>query len=236
MTEVEKLLELVSIVAKGKDRVDLGAVGFNGYGFVFRDPFNSQVSYITIQGSSKFCSISLLLKRNIFQQDFDKHNLKGLRDFMMENDNYNLLLASSLKTLIPTLKFGGDERLFFAWMFVRTPDGKQFPATFYYGQSGMSLGGWSFLEDDSEESYFPVDFKSKININPFEISREKLEDIVEALEHSLRKITLSDFYGVYKHDFGRTLMGVQYGRPFTMDLRRPMNDDEIKSLIKSTVF
>ena len=28
-------------------------------------------------------------------------------------------------------------------MFVRTPRGQIFPATFYYGQSGASIGGWS---------------------------------------------------------------------------------------------
>jgi len=234
--KVKTLLRLVSSVADGKDQVSLGAVGFNGFGFVFQDIFHSEVLYLTTKGSSKFCSLGLLLKRNIFQQDFDQLNLSGLREYMVEKDNYNLLLAGSLKTLIPTLQFGGDERFFFAWMFMRTPEGRQFPASFYYGQSGMSLGGWKTLEDASGKKIFPDDFESAINFNPFEFSRSNLEDLAKALEYSIRRVPVSDFYGVYKHDFGHTLMGVQYGKPFTMELYRSMNDDEIKRLVDSYVF
>jgi len=64
--EVEEILELVTNEAKGQDLIWAGAIGFGGYGFVFRDPFRSRVPFITIQGSSKFCSVGLLLKRNLF--------------------------------------------------------------------------------------------------------------------------------------------------------------------------
>jgi hypothetical protein len=232
MKDIEELLFLVNDGAKGIDHIDLGAIGFNGYGFAFRNPFSPKVSFVTLNGSSKFCTLSLLLKRNIFQGEFDSVARKVLHEYMMEKENYSLLLTGSLKTLVPTLKFGGDEMLFFAWMFVRTPDGKQFPATFYHGQSGMSLGGWKSPKDN----IFPPAFISVINFNPFNFPENEIEDLGQALEHALRTTPISDFYGVYKHDFGQTLMGVQNGKPFTMELRRPMDDIEVQRLINSRVF
>ena len=231
--KVEELLELLINVAEGEDRIYLGVVSFNGYGFIFQDPFISAVPYITAQESSKFCSISLLLKRNIFQQDFDKYNLKGTYEYMTERDNYDMLLAGALKTLVPTLKFGGEELLFDTWVFVKTPDGKQFPATYYYAQSGMSLGGWSSYNNSE---IFPKKFISIINFTPFDFGKEELEELVQALEHALRKVPVSDFHGIYKHDFGQTLMGVRDGRPFTMELYRPMTESEVKKLIHHRIL
>jgi len=144
---------------------------------------------------------------------------------MEEEDNYDLLLAGSLKTLIPTLRFGGDERLFHAWVFVKTPDGKQFPATFYYAQSGLSMGGWKSNKDSSGNVVFSDEFLSIVNFKPFEFEfhGEDLKDLVQALEHALGKVPVSDFHGVFKHGFGQTLMGVHRGMPFTRELYRSMN-------------
>ena len=240
--KVERLLNLVSHAAEGKDNIEKGAVGFAGYGFVFRDPFRSRVPFITVQGSSKFCSVGLLLKRNLFQQNFDKNNIKEIYKYIEEENHYDLLLAGSLKTLIPTLKFGGDERLYFSWVFVRTPEGKQFPATYYYAQSGASMGGWKSYKNSSGKAIFPKEFESIINFSPFEFGEEGLKDLeglkalVQALEHALSKVHLSNFHGVYKHEFGQTLMGVRDGIPFSMELYRPMSEDKIKKLINFMIL
>lgn len=241
--KVERLLNLVSRAAERKDNIEKGVVGFAGYGFVFREPFRSGgFPYITIQGSSKFCSVGLLLKRNVFQQDLDKKSWKDLLRYMEEEDNYDLLLAGSLKTLIPTLRFGGDELLFHAWVFVKTPDGKQFPATFYYRQSGLSMGGWKSYKNSSGKAIFPKEFESIINFSPFEFGEEGLKDLeglkalVQALVHALSKVHLSNFHGVYKHEFGQTLMGVRDGRPFSMELYRPMSEAKIKKLINFMIL
>ncbi len=88
-----------------------------------------------------------------------------------------------MKTVLPTLEFGGDESLFDVWMFVRTPEGKQFPATFYYGPSGTSLGGW---HSENYDKVFPKNFAQIINASPFDFSKDEKESLIEALELALK--------------------------------------------------
>lgn len=239
--KVERLLNLISLTAEGKDNIKKGAVGFASYGFVFRDTVRGRYydplePYMTIQGSSKVCSIGLLLGHNPFQQDLEGGSWKAFLRYAEEEDIHDLLLAGSLKTLIPTLRFGGDELLFHVWMFIKTPDGKQFPATFYYRQSGLSLGGWKSNKDSSGNVVFSEEFLSIVNFNPFEFKREELEDLVQAIEHALGKVPVSNFHGVFEHDFGQTLIGIHRGKPFSVELRRPMNEQEINELIRHRVF
>lgn len=120
-----------------------------------------------------------------------------------------------MKTLLPKLEFGGDEILFDVWIFVRTPDGKQFPAAFYYGPSGTALGGWEFHE---YQEVFSNDFCLVINGSPFDFNKDERECLIEALECALKKVPVSDYYGVYNHDLGNALIGVKAGVPFIIEL------------------
>ncbi|MFX1409584.1 MAG: hypothetical protein ACFFA6_04480 [Promethearchaeota archaeon] len=209
MLNVDYLVQLVSEAAKGNDNFKEGAVGFNGYGFVFRDyDYSSKDSFINDIGSSKLCSFGAF--KNIY-----KKFLRNENKLLNYDSKLDLYFGGALKTLIPTLKFGGDEILFDVWMFVKTPKNQMFPATFYYGQSGTSIGGWSAdYHLSTKGKTFPQNFKSLINFSPFNFSHNELEGFIEALEYSLKKVPVSDFEGIYVHDLGKNLMGIRSGKPF----------------------
>jgi hypothetical protein len=225
----EELLELVTYAAKGFNIIERGVVGSNGYGFLFQDPNNSpfKTSY-----SSKIFSLNL----DIIQLwEFKKHSRKDILNYMDNEEKQNMLIAGRIKTLCPTLKFGGHEILFEVWMFVRIPDERCFPATLYYGPSGLGLGGWKSFEDDSGEKIFPPDFESIINYNPFDLSKNELIQLVDALNNALNIVPISDFYGMYVHDFGQSLMGVKFGRPFIRELHEPLSEERLKRVYKSII-
>ena len=121
-------------------------------------------------------------------KDF-KRDIDVVEDISVYNEYYDLSLIGSIKTLVPTLKFGGNyEHLFEVWMFVKTPNHKQFPATIYYGTSGLSIGGWDpdfahrLTNDDRYLSIFPEEIKSEINFTPHNLSRDEKEALAEAIE------------------------------------------------------
>ena len=220
--EIESLLRLVSEAADGKDDFKEGAIGFNGYGFVFRCyDYKSKNSFIIGDGSSKLCSVGAF--RDIYKKSLEVLGpIKSSKDLLNYDPKLDLYFGGALKTLIPGTKFGGCEQLFHAWMFVKTPKGQIFPATFYYGRSGASIGGWSpdyrvFLF--TEARTFPPEFESVINFSPFNFSKIELEEFIEALVLSLDKVPTSDFEGVYEHDLGRELMGIRSGKPFVKTLK-----------------
>jgi hypothetical protein len=78
-----------------------------------------------------------------------------------------------------------------------------------------NLGGW-----DSEiyDEIFPKRIYKLINGSPFDFTKDELEALIEALECALKKVPISDFYGVYHHDFGKILMGVRFGVPFIVEM------------------
>ncbi len=126
-----EIILLVSQTAEGKDEIDKGSAGFAGYGFVFRS-FDDVDSFFP-RGDSKVCSIGAL--RGSYER-FSNAVESGIKIKSFDEINnydgiYDLYFAGSLKTLIPTLEFGGYEQFYRVWMFVKTPDGKMFPATFY---------------------------------------------------------------------------------------------------------
>ena len=141
--------------------------------------------------------------------------IKSINDINLEDTEYDFCYGAFLKTLLHTLKFGGDRSLFDVWMFVKTPEGYIFPATFYYGPSGTSVGGWD-LQDAKE--VFPPNFYSIINFSPFSFSHDELVEFVEILELSLKMVPMTDYYGVSLGDHGYTIMGVKNGEPYLKDL------------------
>lgn len=215
MLSIDYLIELVSKTAEGKDNFEKGAVGFNGYGFVFRDfDQESNNSSIINAGSSKLCSFGAFEKvYKRFTQGQD--SILSIEELLNYDSQLDLYIGSKLKSLIPNLKFGGNELLFDVWIFVKTPKNQVFPVTLYYGQSGTSIGGWtSDYYVFTEGKVFPQDFGEIINYSPFDFSNNELEDFIEALRASLDKIPVSDFEGIYTHDLGEYSMGIKLGRPF----------------------
>jgi hypothetical protein len=220
--EIGNLLKLVSEAADGKDDFKEGAIGFNGYGFVFRDyDYKSKNSFIIGDGSSKLCSIGAF--KDIYKKSLEIQGpIKSSKGLLNYSPKLDLYFGGALKTLLPEIGFGGCEQLFHVWMFVKTPKGQIFPATFYYGQSGTSIGGWSpdyrvFLF--TEARTFPPEFESIINFSPFNFSKIELEEFIEAVVLSLDKVPTSDFEGVYEHDLGRELIGIRSGKPFVKTLK-----------------
>ena len=217
----------MSEVAGGKDNFKEGAIGFNGYSFVFKKiDYISQDSFVIGDGSSKLCSIGAF--KDIYKKSIEHQGpLESPKDLLNYNPKNDLYFGGALRTLIPDMDFGGYESLFHVWMFVKTPKGQMFPATFYYGQSGTSIGAWSpdyhvFLF--AEERTFPQEFESIVNFSPFNFSKIELEEFIEALVLSLGKVPVSDFEGIYEHDLGRKLMGIRSGKPFEKTLREKQKE------------
>lgn len=220
--EIEDLLRLVSEAADGKDNFKEGAIGFNGYGFVFKKlDYLSKDSFVIGDGSSKLCSVGAF--KDVYKKFVERQGpLKSPRDLLNYDSKNDLYFGGALRTLIPDMEFGGYESLYHVWMFVKTPQGQMFPTTFYYGRSGTSVGGWSpdyrvFLF--AEERRLPKEFEAIVNFTPFDFSHTELEEFIEALELALDKVPISDFKGVYKHDLGKELMGIRSGKPFEKHLK-----------------
>ena len=215
MAEVKKLLELMDTTTE--DRVDIKnrVIHFQGYTFVFRDwELKSRESYARVKFSSKVTSAGFW--RKIIEYSMKNlQEIKSINDINLGDTKYDFSYGASLKTLLPTIKFGGDDSLFDVWIFVKTPEGYMFPATFYFGPSGTSIGGWD-LKDAQE--VFPPEFYSIINFSPFDLSHDELNAFVEALELSLKMVPMTDYYGVCLGEHGYTIMGVKDGSPYLEDI------------------
>ena len=161
--------------------------------------------------------------------------IKNLDELLRYNRENDLILLGSLKTLVPELEFGGDEIFFNVWLFIITPDNEKFPATFYYGPSGMALGGWE-SKDYQNKSIFPLEFRVNINSSIFDIKGDKKEDLIEAFESALKKVPISDFFGIYKHDLGYALMMVKTGTPFMIELGWSYDKEKVKNLLEQFFF
>jgi len=165
----------------------------------------------------------------------EDYRRKIKRDYNNYNNGYDLFLAGSVKTLVPSLKFGGFESLFNVWMFVRTPDGKRFPATFYYGASRLSIGAWDpkvikWLGHTTPDKFFSNEFFPIINFCPHVFNKEELEKLSEALPLALEKVPVSDYECIVEDDAGKWLKGIKNGRPFISLLEPYLDDNFIKNL------
>ena len=223
---IDELILRVSETSEGKDNIEKGAVGSNDYGFVFKD-LDSDIPYVTFRGSSKAFGAG---SHRDFVDNFRKlrklRKIQSFDELYTISPEFDLLLAGSVKTLVPSLKFGGIEELFDVWMFVKTPEGMMFPARFYYAQSGPSIAGWGrkdsrtgrYFDSYTGENVFPKDFEELINFSPFQFTNFEKNLFLDALEFVLNKVPVSDFWGVKSHDLGNALMGVRKGKPFTREL------------------
>jgi len=214
--DVRKVKSLASNGALGQLDFRKAQVGSNGYGFVFFDFHPRKVDRLFWKASSKVCGAGAHF--GVFEKfmTLDEIKFDKLSDVggLMRDIKHDLLLAGSLKTLLPDMEFGGDEMLFDVLMFVMTPDGLFFPATFYYGPSGTSLGGWSLEKYQT----FPREIRDEFNFSPFDLDKDGLTGLIEAQIFALKKVPVSDFCGIYSHDLGNSLMVVHDGRPLIMEL------------------
>ncbi len=105
-------------------------------------------------------------------------------------------------------------------MFVRTPEDRMFPAILYWGQSGLSIGGWSkigvilLIKEQG-----PLDDLSEIiNSSPFQLTEDETGCFLDALEFALKKVPPSDFWGIYNHDLGNRFLGLRKGAPCNQEI------------------
>lgn len=229
MKEIKELISLLEDTTEIRIDYECTVVNYQGFSFLFRNPYIiPRESYITVKYSSKFSSAGFWRKIVRFSlENLDK--IKTLDDLNLEDTKLDYLFGGALKTLVPSLEFGGEERLFDVWIFTRTPEGYMFPATFYYGKSGTSLGGWRM---ERAKEVFPPEFYSIINFSPFNFTSVELDAFIEALELSLKIVPVSDYYGIYKGDQGYSLMGVKDNKPFLMELGWSYDETEIERYLE----
>jgi len=191
--------------------LDKGLLQYNNFTFIFRDYIDVPRELI-LAYSHKVCEV-----QSTYWTELPKE-LSGFEaDF--KRDHYDLRLIGSLKTLIPELDIGGDEELFCAWLFVKTPDGKTFPVDFYYRRNALAIAGWlGFLGKDETARRFPERFRDLVNFSPHAFSGDVLEIMIDCLENGLKKVPVSDFSGIYSGVYGSFKMGVRNGRSFIKTL------------------
>ena len=154
-------------------------------------------------------------------------------------DNTNdVILIGSVKTLVPTVKFGRNDIFFKVWVFIFTPKGLQFPVKFYYGPSGLAIGSWNIerIKNYFDSSFsFPDKFTSIVNCNPFSLSKLVLKEVTIALEEALKNIYASNFYGIHNHDLGYRFIGLKDQKPFIIDLGDSLDLNYLKVLLNDTL-
>lgn len=208
-------------------------VGSNGYGFVYFDFSDESIDPDFKKSSGKVCGAGAHFGDFERFMTLDEIKFDKLSDIggLVRDIKHDLLLAGSLKTLLPDLEFGNNEMLFNTLMFVLTPEGLFFPATFYYGASGTALGGW-YSED---YNIFPKKTRNEFNFSPFDLDKDGLTGLIEAQMFALKKVPISDFCGIYKHDLGSSLMCVHKGVAIVMELgyHYEYEEYEVKLVLES---
>ena len=216
---INHLIRLVLNASKGINNIDEGAIGFSNYGFLFR-----QVSLIADRFGLEYTSgLSPVGSRRELIEDWDNDNIQKKVTYLCYRSNKvkDLHYAGALKTLLPSVEFGGNDKFFEVGMLIKTPNSKIFPATFYWGSKGLAIGGWK----QEIFSHFVMLEKSNtyINFAPLELTDDKLDGLIETIQHTLQTVHVSDFEGDYWTEFGGTTMGIRSGKPFIMEI--PIDND-----------
>ena len=217
MRKFRRILDILFQVTEGQDCIEKGAVGFAGYSFVFFSHNHEEIKTYFPSLGSKVCGIGALRGgyEKLESSVLGYEKIHTLEDLLNYDTKYDLLLAGSLKTLVPSLRFGGYETFYRVALFGKTPDKKLVPAMFYWGVTCTSLGSWR-LEDLNElNNKLGNMLPSGIIItSPFDFLKEEEEGFIEALTCALDKVPVSDFQGIFDDREGISKMGVQSGNPF----------------------
>jgi len=90
--KIKILIELASKAARGVDNIKEGAIGSNGYGFIFRNfDYTSENSFLIGDGSSGFCSIGAykhIYNKSLRSQEVTSKDLEELYNFNPKLDLY----------------------------------------------------------------------------------------------------------------------------------------------------
>jgi len=215
--KIKEIIDLISNAGKGKSNFNKGAVGSNGFGFVFRN-VSCMENHINLIYTSRICNVGTMRKFTKALQN------KRISDLLFEYSDIgnDLLYIGAIKTLVPSLEFSNDDFLFDVWMLVKTPEDKIFPATFYYSKSRLAIGGWnpnSIMSLPGKSNSFPKELEKYINFNPFELDEEEKDSLVSAIETALKKVPVSDFEVIFRDDYEDYLMAIKDGDPFFRRIR-----------------
>ncbi len=231
---IKEILQLAKDAASGKDNFEKGAVGYNRYGFVFRERVDLPKS-LKLWGQSRAFEVGTARYLCAVPSSINEKII----DWYQFERSFNLRLAGSLKTLFPALKFGGEfeDQFFDVWFFAVTPSGKQFPAGFnwhhhlgiegynYNIVNGKKVWDTFILETVKEKKKsWPQEFLDVINFTPHDWRgvapelKEERESFCEAFELALLKVPPSDFEGIEdflgENDFYEVI-GLKNGKPFS---------------------
>ena len=198
---------LAKEASEGRDNFKKGAVGADGYGFVFTSLKDASFIGESIQETSQLCCLRDFQEFVRKAESLGSNILLNLDEEKLED----IEISGTVKTLVPSVEYGGYELLFEVALIVRAPREIFFPLIFYYGASGLALGSYN---SEKELSLIGKIF----NFNPFHYNELERKSLVKALCRALQKVSSSNFYGVYQHDFGNSLMAMKNGRRFTMEL------------------
>ncbi len=222
---IKEILCLGKQAAGGKDNLTEGAVGFAGFGFVFWD-LSHIAEIFSLEYTSGICRLGTT--RELLKA-WDNGNLRkhdNILDYSYDQAQ-DLYYVGAIKTLVPSLKFGGDELLFEVGMLVNTPKGEIFPATFYWGVGGLTIGGWK--QDPLRNFIMLQNIGQTIKFNPIKFTNDDIEKLTEAIQLALQKVPITDFEGVYWGDLGRFRMGIKSNSPFITQI--PVDEDIDYALI-----
>ena len=216
--KILKLIKLLSKAAEGKKSIAEGAVGSDSFGFIFRDIAFIK-DFFDLSYVSQLCNVGTM---RMFL-----HNFSGDPDafFKYSDLSFDISCIGSLKTLVPTIKFGMDDLLFEVWMLVRTPKGEIFPASFYYGKSRLAIGGWNINTIDLFHNIkfsLPKELNEYINVNPFDFTVEERDHLASSLEFALQGVNSSDFEVTFRDEYGDIFLAIQEGIP----VFKRISDDE----------
>ncbi|MFX1445531.1 MAG: hypothetical protein ACFFHV_19105 [Promethearchaeota archaeon] len=193
-SEILKLLELAT---NGKDNIEQGAIGYRGYGFVFRDHNfieelgNGFIFYNYFVGVGG----SYLMRKGL-REEKEKFG----EDIFYYYDLIDALMIGSLKTLLPSLKFMDAEysdTLFNIWVIIRTPQQKIFPVIYHFDRNRMGLGDLYWEEMRIYSQAYPLMCNSSLK----EFTKDERDELADAFCNALKKVPTTDFRTIYPgHD------------------------------------
>lgn len=205
---MKEIIGLAKLASKGIDDIANGVIGFDGYGFVFRDityiekKMKIETYYTPLIDIGKMRYIMKALK-----------NGKEIHEYELLGFDLNLLLTASVKTLVPDLKLGLGDTFFITWMLVKSPYGEIFPANFYYDRNRMAIGclNQKFVNKNTD---IPNEFAEIFIFNPYNLSEDEREELAEAFESAIKKVPRTDFKAVFSgHDYYYDVE-VDHGLPY----------------------